>query len=399
MDIRRMKLIDELLGPPICLVFNFYNTLKRPFVKYKLNPREINNILLIKFFGMGSILLAGPMMRALKNNFPKAKIIFLTFSSNEQICRRINLIDEVIPVETDTFLKFVISTIKAILKVRNKHCEISIDLEFFAKSSTLIQYLCGTKIRVGYYLIQIGILLKMMWRGNLLTHQVYYNQHKHTSEAFLALARSLGADTNNFRLSEIKIFPEDKEKVEYLLREKDINTSDFLIVMNINSSPLCLERRWPMENFIYLTSQLQKYKRIKTILIGNREDMDYVRNFLFSLPNRDNVINLTGELDIGGLAALLLKANLMITNDSGPMHLAVSLGTPVAVFFGPETPIRFGPLGDQHIIFYPDIYCSPCLNVYNQKMAPCNGNNLCMRMILSDKVFEAIKTKYLNDVM
>lgn len=398
MDIQIMKLIDELLGPPICLIFHFYNAAKRPFVKYKLSPNRVNNILLIKFFGMGSILLAGPMMRALRNRFPKARIIFLTFSSNEGICRQINLIDEVICVETENFSKFIISTIKAIFKIRSKCCQISIDLEFFAKTSTLIQYLCGTKIRVGYYLIQIGIFLKMMWRGNLLTHQVYYNPHKHTIEAFLALAKSLDADTNDLRLAEVEISEEDKKKTSYLLEEENIKLSDFLIAININSSPLCLERRWPMENFAYLIYKFQTYKKIKIVLIGDKKDKEYVKNFLMSLNSKSNIVDLTGRLDIGSLSALSCRINLLITNDSGPMHLAASLGTPIVALFGPETPVRFGPVGGNHLIFYPDIYCSPCLNVYNQKIAPCNGKNLCMRMILPEKVYEAIKERYLYEL-
>lgn len=393
-----MKVIDELCGPPICLIFHFYHVLTKPFEKYKIVADDINSIVLIKLFGMGSILLATPMMRALKARFPKAKIIFLTFSGNKQICQRIPLIDEIIPIESDTFLRFLVSLTKAICKIRSKRCQISIDLEFFAKSSTLIQYLLGTKVRVGYYLIQIGILLKMMWRGDLLTHQIYYNQHKHTIQAFLALARSLGADTTDLRLTGIKVFAEDNQRIESLFMPHGIGSSHFLIAMNINASQLCLERRWPIHNFVYLTEKLQVQSKIKLILIGDTNDKDYVKSFISVLKSTDNIIDLTGQLDIGGLAALLSKTNLLITCDSGPMHLADSLSVPIVAFFGPETPIRFKPLGNNHTIFYPDVYCSPCLNVYNQKTAPCSGNNLCMNLIPPEEVYTAIKTKYLHDM-
>jgi len=288
--------------------------------------------------------------------------------------------------------------IKAILKIRKKHCEISIDLEFFAKSSTLIQYLCGTPVRVGYYLIQIGIFIKMLWRGNLLTHQVYYNLHKHTTESFLALARSLGADTDDLRLAEVEIFNRDKEKIGLIFKEENIRPSDFLIAININTGPLCSERRWPPENFAWLVNMLQEHKIIKIVLTGDIKDRDYTGLFLASLNSKDNIIDLTGRLDIASLAALLAKVNLLITNDSGPMHLAASLGTPVVALFGPETPIRFGPLGMKHTVFYPSIYCSPCLNIYNQKTAPCNGNNECMHMILPEEVYKAVREKYLHDL-
>ena len=87
------------------------------------------------------------------------------------------------------------------------------------------------------------------------------------------------------------------------------------------------------------------------------------------------------------LCALLQRSALLITNDSGPLHLAEALATPTVSFFGPETPLLYGPTGDNQVVFYKGIYCSPCLNVHNQKQAPCKGNNVCMKLINPDEVF------------
>lgn len=394
-SIRSMKLIDELLGPIVCFGFHIYNMARRPFVKYKLEPDRVRNIVLIKFFGIGSIMLAGPMIRALKGKFKNARIIILTFSSNVAVCRRIKLIDEVVAVRTDNWLGFMLSLGSAILRLRKKRCEISIDLEFFAKSSTLIQYLCGTPVRVGYYLIQIGIFIKMMWRGNLLTHQVYYNPHRHATEVFLALARALGADTGDLGLAQPEIFDADREKVKAIFQKEGISGQDYTIAMNINASPLCIERRWPMEYFAQLADKLRKHKNVRIILIGDTGDVEYVRAFMDSMQSAAGIIDLTGKLDIGALCALLSSVKLLITNDSGPMHLAASLGTPVAALFGPEVPERFGPAGGpRHLVFYSGVYCSPCLNVYNQKTAPCLGDNACMKLISPEEVYRGVTGKY-----
>jgi len=198
------------------------------------------------------------------------------------------------------------------------------------------------------------------------------------------------------RLAEVKVFEEDKQKIAHILNSENITASDFLIAININASPLCIERRWLMKNFVWLVEKLQEHKKIKIVFIGDTNDREYAQSFFDSLDSKCNIADLTGKLDIGTLSALLLRVNLLISNDSGPMHLAVSLDTPVVALFGPEIPERFGPRGMKHIIFYPDIYCSPCLNVYNQKTAPCNGDNRCMRMILPEEVYRAIKEKYLH---
>jgi ADP-heptose:LPS heptosyltransferase len=399
MNIKTIKFLDETVGPLICFCFHWYNSVKKIFLisKYKIVPEKVKNILIIKFFGMGSIILAGPMFRALRGKFPKAKIILLTFSSNKEISQRLGFINEVVGVNTGSFLKFTKSLLKSIWHIKKKRCEISIDLEFFSKSSTLIQYMCGTKIRIGYYLIQIGFLLKMMWRGNLLTHNVYYNPHKHTSEAFLALARSIGADTDDMSLPAVSIYDEDRSRLTKLLSNIEINKKNFIIIMNINASQLCLERRWPIEKFIELTKRILTHSNVKVILIGDTQDISYVDTFLKAMENNNkNLFNLTGQLDIGGLTALLEKGKIFITNDSGPLHIAASLGIPTVSFFGPEIPERYGPAGEKHTVFYSGAYCSPCLNVYNQKTAPCNGQNKCMRKISVEDVYKVITERYLK---
>ena len=103
------------------------------------------------------------------------------------------------------------------------------------------------------------------------------------------------------------------------------------------------------------------------------------------------MLNVAGKFSLEELCGLLTKSELLITNDSGPLHIAEALAVPTISFFGPETPLLYGPTGDTHVVFYKGIYCSPCLNVHNQKKAPCNGNNVCMQLISPDDVFASTK--------
>lgn len=398
MKIKDMKVLDELLGPMLCFIFYWYNLFKKIILprRQSVADQEVKNIVLIKLFGMGSIVLATVMMRALKEKFPKAKVLMLTFSANKEICQRLKLIDEVYTIDSSSIYSFMRDALTNIRKIRLRHCAISIDLEFFAKSSTLIQYLCNTGIRVGYYIIRQGFLFKMLWRGDLLTDNVYFNAHKHADEIFLALARSIGADTKNLNLAPVEIYREDRLRLGELLRNFNFSAKNGYLVMNINAGQLCLERRWPLHNFVTLTRRLFANGVEKVILIGDKNDTQYVQSFTGILNNDQRLINLAGKLDIGMLAALLADAGLFITNDSGPLHIAVSLGVATVSFFGPEMPERFGPRGQKHTVFYSGIYCSPCLNVFNQKTAPCNGENKCMRDIAVEDVFKCITEKHLK---
>jgi len=281
----------------------------------------------------------------------------------------------------------------AISYLRNKRCEISIDLEFFAKSSTVIQYMCGARVRVGYYIIQQGVLLRMLWRGNLLTHNVYYNPHRHASEVFLALGRKIGADTDDMSIAAIKTNDDDRRSLNSLILSLGLQQDGILIVMNINASSLCVERRWPIDRFAELTEKILSSSRAKIVLIGDVHDIPYVERFLEAVRRHPRIYNLTGKLDVGMLAVLLEKARLLITNDSGPLHVAISAGTATVSLFGPEIPERYGPIGKKHGVLYSRVYCSPCLNAYNQKIATCRGENICMRIISVDDVFTEVSKR------
>jgi len=153
-----------------------------------------------------------------------------------------------------------------------------------------------------------------------------------------------------------------------------------------------LSTRWPAQNYAELTRKLEN-KGYFIVLTGEKNDMDYVREFMASNKFTNRVKDLSGKLDLGCLIVLLKKARLLVTNDSGPLHLAVSIGTPTVSLFGPETPERFGAVdNNKHKAFYAGIYCSPCLNVLNQKTALCNGDNECMRKIPVKDILEAVES-------
>lgn len=391
MNIELMKHFDELFGPVICLILHIYNAIRKIFIKPNLLP--VNKILLIKFFGMGSIVMMGPMIRALRNKFPNAKIAMLTFASNQEICELTGLFDDIVTIRTDSVLQTMWNLIKKIFVLRRKQFDIAIDLEFFSKTSTVICYLTGSRNRIGFFLMQIGVLVKMMWRGNLLTHQVFYNPHKPTAVAFLALATAIGAQTDDLSYAAINVSPDIQKEAEALL-SKYVNHDEKIVVMNINASPLCLERRWPIERFVQLAEKILNKENVKIVLTGDKADVSYVDKFVEIMKANEKLINLAGKLNIGGLAVLLRKARVFVTNDSGPLHIAVSLGIPTVSLFGPETPVRYGPHGSSHAVFYSGVYCSPCLNVFNQKTAPCNGENVCMRKILLEDVYKAVEERY-----
>src|SRR5438132_558753 len=99
------------------------------------------------------------------------------------------------------------------------------------------------------------------------------------------------------------------------------------------------------------------------------------------------------RLAVGELAALLAEASLVLTGDTSVKHLAGAVGTPVVALLGPTPPALYGPSGPRDLVFYKDLYCSPCLSNYNFKMSTCT-DPVCMRSIGTDEVLAAIEARY-----
>ncbi|RJR05582.1 glycosyltransferase family 9 protein [Candidatus Parcubacteria bacterium] len=390
MNIQQMRNIDTYAGGVACLILEAVEGIKRLFfTKAAKKPGTIKKILITKYLGMGSILLATAMLRALRLRFPDSKIVFLTFDSNARFVKQIHLIDEVVSIKTSSFSVFAIDLLNALIKIRQEKFDVVFDLEFFARFSTIVSYLSRTKVRVGYY-------LPKLWRGKLLTHQVHFNPHKHITEVFAAQLKTLDIDVTDLSLIPPTVKEDKIQGVNTLLKEKGIGESEKIVAVNVNATDLSMERRWPKESFIDLITYITKNKEeAKIVLVGSKGEAGYVKSVYDALPeeSRGRVIDLSGALDIEEFIALLKQSTLFITNDSGPLHIAASLGTLTVSFFGPESPLLYGPLGNHNTFFYRGIYCSPCLNVYNAKTAMCKGDNQCMKEIKPTYVIDTLVKK------
>lgn len=198
---------------------------------------------------------------------------------------------------------------------------------------------------------------------------------------------------NNLALAVPEISFEDEIQVKKLLSPLNLLESDNLICINVNTGELALERRWPKEKFIELTKKLLEKYPLKIVFIGSKSEFLYVQRIIDEI-NHLAVINLAGKLSFRELSTLLKMCQLLITNDSGPLHLAAALGTPAVSFFGPETPVLYKPLGDKHVVFFKNIDCSPCINVHSGKIVKClKDHSECMEEISVEEVIRGIEEK------
>jgi len=385
MNTAQMRTIDLYLGGAICLLLDGYERLRRIFVSNAEPPTRVRKILVTKYLGMGSILLATPVLKALRTAYPDSRLVFLTFEQNAGLASRLNCIDEVRYFRTSSFCRFASDLFTMLPVLRREKYDLVLDLEFFARFSTIVSYLSGGKMRIGYY-------MPLIWRGDLLTHLIHFNPYRHVTEVFLSQLVPLGLTVTDTSISTPDVLTDVCERISLFLRESGYGEKERLIVVNPNASDLSMERRWPLEYFVELIAAAARLPDRRLILIGSTDEKAYVGKLFARLPvdTQGRVLNLAGKLSVDEFIALLSLADLCISNDSGPLHIAAALGIPTVSFFGPETPSLYGPVGSSHVIFYAGLYCSPCLNVYNAKRAMCDGNNLCMQQIDPETVIRQL---------
>lgn len=385
-----MRKFDDYIGPFVCTLLTVFMFLKEFFPSRHLKKdKDIKKILVIKFWGMGSIVLSTPTLRAIKKRFPHAEMTFLTLKQNKSICESISYIDRILCLEVERFTVFLRSfTALAYLLGKNKF-DIVIDFEFFTNFSSIITFLTRTECTIGFHTAKF-------WRTPFYKKGVAFDHTKHIVDIFLKMSQALGVtDSKDITIEAPVISDETRKVVRGMLYSNKILKEDYVVCININTSSLSEKRRLPMECFAEIVKWLLDYPQVQTILIGSKEDTDYVLGFLKRINFPSKIINFCGKTTIKELVALLEQSDLFIGNDSGPLHLAVAVGIKTISFFGPETPNLYGPRGNNHLVFYNDLYCSPCLNVYELKKTSRNCGGECLKEIRASDVINAIE-KFIN---
>jgi ADP-heptose:LPS heptosyltransferase len=394
-----MKRIDQWAGGFGCFALDLVDLLVgrllvlarrgRPEV-----PRErVRVVLLTKYLGMGSIVLAAPMATKIRELFPKARLVFLTFAENREPAEMLGLFDEVLTIDSRGFFGLVRDTLATLWRLWRTRVDVVCDLEFFTRYSAMMAYLSGARTRVGYW-------SRIAWRGNLLTHPVYYNGMKHITRVFLAQAEALGATIDERAPLRVPAVAPDERAARgcaAVLAELGVDARQPLLLVNPNASELCLERRWMADRFARVVDALlAENPSMAAVVVGSRADGTYSHGVVDLCRTKGRVVDAAGRLSIRELVEALRAADLFVTNDSGPLHLATLVDTPTVALFGPETPSLYGPLGARQRVFYSGVYCSPCLNVYNSKTASCRGNNICLQAVGADEVLAACRALLLE---
>lgn len=364
-----MRRIDGVIGNLACAALAGAKRIARPFARTR---PEVKNIVVMKFFGLGSIVVASPALAALRDQFPTATIHFVTFESNRGVLELLDLTDHNHYVDPATPASFARTTLGVIRALRAARCDLAINLESFAKFPHALAGLAGIPQHAGFY------LESERWRRTLLDVPGTYNHYFHTKDIFLSLPYLIATRDPYFlhfaefsaRFGYPRMTPSRPERAA--LRRKlgpRVAAGDQIIVLNPNTSNVLAPgaRKWPEDRYAALAGRLlRQLPRARVVCIGADDERAYVER-IAGLAGSPRVFSTAGELSLRELLTLFAEASLVVSNDSGPMHLACLVDAPlVGLFFG-ESPTLFAPLGSRVRVVAPALYSIPLYTVYNGK--------------------------------
>lgn len=366
-----LRAVDNQIGGLICFILSLFYRMK-----HDVTIGEKPKIVIMKFWGMGSILLSSPAVRNIKEYYQPSELIILTLDQNRELCGSLGLFTEILSCKLRPFPLFVWQLIKNIIYLRSKNIDILFDFEFFTRFSAILTALSGAKKNIGFYAREVS-------RGNFYHHYAPFNGYWHIKDIYLNLVKKVIPNVKEYPM----LVPQSDDKILDAIGLKGKK----YVAINPNSEPIAIQRRWPKEYFVELINYIAGQK-IPVILLGSRHEASYIAEIISSTVSPDIVINLGGKTNIKELTAVLRDAALFITNDSGPLHLASALNTPTISFFGPETPIIYGPTNSNNTIFFKNMDCSPCINVHRAKEMHCvRGKADCLLQINPKEVISAIE--------
>jgi heptosyltransferase-2 len=333
---------------------------------------DYKRILIVRTDRLGDVILSTPVIKNLRLAFPQSYLAFLCRPYTREVLEGNPDLDEVIIYDKYGKEKGLWASLKFSFYLRRKRFDLALILHPTNRAHLII-FLAGIPKRVGWD-------RKLGW---LLTDKIKHTKQegkKHELEYTLDLLKTLGVAIESEK-THFFITARAGQKIEELLKRQGIRAEDKLIVIHPSAS--CPSKRWPQVNFRQLIRLLkQEYNPQIAVITSSAE-----QGFAKELVREDGIIDLRGKLSISEIGALLKRADLFISNDSGPVHIADSLGTPVVVIFGRKdpglSPLRWGPRGEKSLYLHKDAGCDVCL-AHN-----CRKGFLCLQKITPDEVFTA----------
>lgn len=351
MKIKIIKCID-IVGRMLIYLFS----LQRPVAM-----RAADRFLLIRPGGIGDAVLFAPVIRSIKNNIPRSSITILAERRNVGVFQLLPGIDQLLCYDRPDEL----------LQALRGQYDAVIDSEQWHRLSAVVARLVQASIKIGFDTNE---------RRRMFTHTIPYSHDDYESVSFVHLLEPLGIEAGG--VDAVAPFLSIPDVVSYKA-DCLLESLRGMPFVSIFPGASITERQWGAERFRCVAELLSAFG-IKVVVVGGKADRQHGEQ----IAGGGLGLNLTGVTSLPETAAVIQRSSLLLSGDSGVLHIGVGLGVPTVSLFGPGRANKWAPQGDHHIVINKSLSCSPCTTFGTTPRCPIHAK--CMRDITVDEVFNAV---------
>jgi heptosyltransferase-1 len=333
-------------------------------------PSRIERILVVKPSSLGDVVHSLPFLNAIKTRFPAASVHWVIAKGLEGIFEGHPMIDKLWVINKDDWkkignLKVTVKELKELFKnLKKERYDIVFDLQGLLRSG-VITSATGAPVRIGFKEAREGSRF-------FYTCKVEGGKNIHAVDRYLKMAQFVGCDISDI------VFPLPSGLRTSSFINASCSSGEYAVIV---PGARWKTKKWPVEKFGKLSSRLP----LKTVIVGGRNDKD-IADEIVSLSN-GRATSLAGKTDLRELIEVMKHASFVVSNDSGPMHIAAALGIPVFAIFGPTDPEKTGPYGKGHTVIRENVPCVPCFRRTCEDLK-------CMNSLSVEKVYRVISNKF-----
>ncbi len=365
MRLSTKRALDFYVGRPLLALMQGAARVLGAVLRRDHGDLPVRSILIVKFQGIGSLVLAKPALAALRREHPDARIIFWGTPAMVPLAEQMPEFDELLVLDDRSLARAVASLARSLVRLWRAPLDWAFDLEAYSRLSSVLVTFSLARNRSGFALEQLR-------SRRAHTHLVYFNRYRHLGEAY---ARLVGQLLPRDTVIDASAHGEWKFPLTPLALPA---LSAPYFVFNIHAGDLALERRWPRQHFQALIARLLALRPDAiAVLIGHGTSE---RAYTAPLADPPRILDLSGQLSLTETVRLLANADLVVSNDTAPLHLALSTSVKLVGLFGPTRAETYLPPGRPNVQHAQEsLYCAPC--VHHWEPSPCHGDNQCMKRL------------------
>ncbi len=319
---------------------------------------------------VGDAVMATPILANLKAAHPEARVGLLASVETGALLRDHPHVDILEVRERGTMGWW-----RAARALRRRHIDWALVLPNSFQSA-MVAYLSGARRRTGY--ARDG-------RSALLTEPIAFSPERrlHQVEEYLALLEGAGVPVVEHQPF-LHLAPEEEAFVDRVWQAKGIGPGEPVLGLNPGAH-FGATKLWDPLRHAAVADRLAQEEGVRIVIFGDRKEIPLAARIEENLKAPS--VNMAGGDDLPKLAAMLRRCAVLLTADTGPMHMAAALGTPVVALFGPTDPRHTAPYGEGHTVLRRDLFCSPCF------LKRCPYGHECMEELEVGEVVEAVRSK------